>query len=237
MPKPPQNNTTFTSVSFARLIQPETAQMYRLGVEFSSARKPWRLSFSARHERPIAVLLRDNRREQRPCDIKERIVKPSAPGRARSVKSGGHIIHFFVFFQGLVAVRTFLRHEDHPPVFRTQFCSVPFAKSLRSRSEVENHIEHRSPGATNQLGLECGSLLKVHTADSSLLNAKSHICLDRQKVYTLFGKLSSAPCAHEPAPIIFVRAGINYFCAVQAGFSKMHDSLPFPWVRLWCAKG
>jgi len=34
MPKPPQNNTTFTSLSFARLIQPETVQMHRLEVEF-----------------------------------------------------------------------------------------------------------------------------------------------------------------------------------------------------------
>jgi len=39
MPKPPQNNTTFTHVSFARLIQPETAQMYRLGVEFFAGQK------------------------------------------------------------------------------------------------------------------------------------------------------------------------------------------------------
>src|SRR6266436_1257506 len=136
----------------------------------------------------MAILLRDHRRNQRPCDRKKRIVKANPPCRARSVKSGSHVMHFCVLFESLVSMRTFLRQEEHPPVFRTQFCSVPFAKSLRSRSEVENHIEHSSPGAANQLGLACGSLLKVHTADSSLLNAKSHICLDRQKVYTLFGK-------------------------------------------------
>jgi hypothetical protein len=47
MPKPPQNNTTFTNVSFARLIQPETAMMYRLEVEFSLARIPCGRFFSA----------------------------------------------------------------------------------------------------------------------------------------------------------------------------------------------
>jgi len=34
MPKPPQNNTTFMSVSFARLIQPETDLMRCFEVEF-----------------------------------------------------------------------------------------------------------------------------------------------------------------------------------------------------------
>src|SRR2546430_10478974 len=119
-------------------------------------------------------------------------------------------------------MRTVPGNVEHPTVFGTQLHAVPFAVRWRFRSEIQDHVEHRTSGASNQLGLERGCFLKVHAAGRAFLKAEAHIRLHGQEIDTVLGKFPRAPSSHEPSAIILMRTRIDHLRTNNAGLCEPH---------------
>lgn len=131
-------------------------------------------------------------------------------------------MHLCVAFQSLIPVCATLGQEKHPAVFRRQYDCVPLAVSRRIASDIEHNVEHSSPGATNQLGLESGLDLIVHPANGAFLDAKAHVRLDRLEMNALIREFLGAPGAKKVASVVLTGSGIDNPSACYLSLAKDH---------------
>src|SRR5215831_4962148 len=102
-------------------------------------------------------------------------------------------------------MRAVLGYVEHSPILRAQLRAVPFAIGPRLRPQVYGHIEDPSPGAPDQLGLQCGRLLEVHASDCPFPEVESHISLDGPEVDPVVCEFAHTPRAEETSTIVLVR--------------------------------
>jgi len=109
---------------------------------------------------------------------------------------------------------------QHSAVLRGQLCGEPFAVPRRRSPEIEHYIEHGSPGAPDQLGLQRGVLPGMHAADRPSTRAETHVRPDWHEVDPVLEKLARAPRPQEPSTIILMRSRINDPCAEDIGLRE-----------------
>jgi hypothetical protein len=93
------------------------------------------------------------------------------------------------------------------------------------RSDVQDDIEHPSSGTPNQLRLQPGCFLIMHTPDCSLPHTESHVSLYRHEIEGVLCELANAPCPHETAAMIRVRPRIDQLGPKNVCISKAHATI------------
>src|SRR5580704_12097102 len=133
-------------------------------------------------------------------------------------------MHFSIIFERLVSMRTIFGYEQHSAVLRAQFNAVPFAVRWRLRSEIKNHVKHRTSGTADQLRLNCWRKLQMHPPHGSPCLAEAHVRLDRQEIETVLGELPRTPRSQESPAVVLVRASIDHLGTRNACINKAHST-------------
>ena len=124
--------------------------------------------------------------------------------------------------EGLAAVRDAFGHVEHAAVVLSELHGIPLPVGRQLRTQVDDHVEQRSAGRPDDLGLRVRRRLEVHAAQRAAPVIEGEIALRHHRLDAMGAEFLRQPGHREEAALVMDRLDVDHPRARNARRRKAH---------------